>query len=227
MRRRHKLRLSARRLSACSRCSTSPGVSSGRRCRTRSGGSSPTSPSSRSASSAMPRPRPLPRSACSAYSRSPSASLPRCMAEGSPPSLPISPISSALNMLAPFTGRLLTAWSTAGIVGPVIVNYMHDTRKAAGVPYDQIYHLIFYVLAGLLVAGFISNLLIRPLDKKWFMSDEEVAALQASLKSRVEAVTSVVGSESFDIRALLAWAAVGIPLAWGIWITLQKAFHLL
>ena len=30
-------------------------------------------------------------------------------------------------------GRLLTAWSTAGIVGPVIVNYMHDTRKAAGV----------------------------------------------------------------------------------------------
>jgi MFS family permease len=123
-------------------------------------------------------------------------------------------------------GRLLTAWSTAGIVGPMIVNYMHDTGKAAGVAYDQIYHPIFYVLAGLLVAGFISNLLIRPLDKKWFMSDEEVATLQASLKSS-EAVTSVVGSEGFDIRALLAWAAVGIPLAWGIWITLQKAFHLL
>src|SRR5215475_10562753 len=87
-------------------------------------------------------------------------------------------------------GRLLTAWSTAGIVGPVIVDYMHDTRKAAGVPYDQIYHPIFYVLAGLLVAGFIANLLIRPLDKKWFMSEEEVAALQAKLKSSVAAVTS-------------------------------------
>ena len=123
-------------------------------------------------------------------------------------------------------GRLLTAWSTAGIVGPVIVNYMHDTRKAAGVPYDQIYHPIFYVLAGLLVAGFIANLLIRPLDKKWFMSEEEVAALQAKLKSRVEAVTSTIGSGGFDIRALLAWAAVGIPLAWGIWITLQKALVL-
>ena len=49
-------------------------------------------------------------------------------------------------------GRLLTAWSTAGIVGPVIVNYMHDARKAAGMPPDQIYHPIFYVLAGLLVA---------------------------------------------------------------------------
>ena len=123
-------------------------------------------------------------------------------------------------------GRLLTAWSTAGIVGPVIVNYMHDSRVAAGVPPNEIYHPIFYVLAGLLVAGFIANLLIRPLDKKWFMSEEEVAALQAKLKSRVEAVTSAVGSGGFDIKALLAWAAVGIPLAWGIWITLEKALVL-
>ena len=59
-------------------------------------------------------------------------------------------------------GRLLTAWSTAGIVGPVIVNYMHDTRQAAGVPPDQIYGPIFYILAGLLVVGFIANLLVRP-----------------------------------------------------------------
>ena len=63
-------------------------------------------------------------------------------------------------------GRLLTAWSTAGIVGPVIVNYMHDTRKAAGIAPDQIYHPIFYVLAGLLVAGFIANLLIKPLGQE-------------------------------------------------------------
>ena len=74
------------------------------------------------------------------------------------------------------------------------------------------------------MAGFIANLLIRPLDKKWFMIEEEVAALQAKLKSRVEA--SAVGSGGFDIRALLAWAAVGIPLAWGIWITLEKALVL-
>jgi hypothetical protein len=123
-------------------------------------------------------------------------------------------------------GRLLTAWSTAGIVGPVIVNYMHDNRVASGVAPDQIYHPIFYVLAGLLVAGFIANLLITPLDKKWFMSEAEVAALQAKLKSRVEAVTTAVTREGFDIKALLAWAAVGIPLAWGVWMTLQKALVL-
>ena len=81
-------------------------------------------------------------------------------------------------------GRLLTAWSTAGIVGPVIVNYMHDSRKAEGVPPDQIYHPIFYVLAGLLVAGFICNLLIRPLAAKWFMKPEEVEALANQDRAR-------------------------------------------
>jgi MFS family permease len=123
-------------------------------------------------------------------------------------------------------GRLLTAWSTAGIVGPVIVNYMHDSRVAAGVPPNEIYHPIFYVLAGLLVAGFIANLLIRPLDKKWFMSDEEVAALQAKLKSRFEGPAATAVKAGFDLKAMLAWAAVGIPLAWGIWITLEKALVL-
>jgi MFS family permease len=127
-------------------------------------------------------------------------------------------------------GRLLTAWSTAGIVGPVIVNYMHDARKAAGVPPDQIYGPIFYVLAGLFVVAFIANLLIRPLHEKWFMSKEEVAKLQASLKSRAElrnnAAAAAARSGGFDFKALLAWAVVGIPLAWGIWTTLEKALVL-
>jgi MFS family permease len=124
-------------------------------------------------------------------------------------------------------GRLLTAWSTAGIVGPVIVNYMHDARVAQGVPPNEIYHPIFYVLAGLLVAGFVANLLVRPLSKKWFMSDEEVAALQAKMRTKAEqkSVRSVASS-GLDIKAVLAWAAVGIPLAWGIWITLEKALVL-
>jgi hypothetical protein len=59
-------------------------------------------------------------------------------------------------------GRLLTAWSTAGILGPVVVNYMHDTRLEANVPFDQIYAPIFMVLAGMMVVGFIANLLVTP-----------------------------------------------------------------
>jgi hypothetical protein len=69
-------------------------------------------------------------------------------------------------------GRLLTAWSTAGIAGPVLVNYLHDTRVAQGVPRDDVCDLIFYVLATLLVAGFICNALIRPVHAKWHMKEE-------------------------------------------------------
>jgi MFS family permease len=125
-------------------------------------------------------------------------------------------------------GRLLTAWSTAGIVGPVIVNYMHDNRVAAGIAPDRIYHPIFYVLAGLLVAGFVANLLIRPLDKKWFMKDEEVKALQAEYRAAAAGVKTVSAKAGggVDVTAILAWATVGIPLAWGIWITLAKALVL-
>jgi MFS family permease len=126
-------------------------------------------------------------------------------------------------------GRLLTAWSTAGIVGPVIVNYMHDTRVAQGVPPDQIYHPIFYVLSGLLVAGFIANLLIKPLHKKWFMKEEEVSALQAAEREAAAHVKSGsfgIGGGKFSTASILAWLVVLIPLGWGVWITLEKTLVL-
>jgi len=61
-------------------------------------------------------------------------------------------------------GRLLTAWATAGILGPVVVNYLHDTRLEAGVPFDEIYAPIYLILAGMLVVGFIANWLIKPVN---------------------------------------------------------------
>ena len=118
-------------------------------------------------------------------------------------------------------GRLLTAWSTAGIIGPVVVNYMHDTRKAEGIAPDQIYHPIFYVLAGLLVAGFIANLLIRPLDKKWFMKEEEVRALQAVYRgsrqflSGVKAVAAQVEDKEPTSRPFLPGPPSAFPLPGG------------
>ena len=85
------------------------------------------------------------------------------------------------------------------------------------------------MLAGLLVAGFIANLLIKPLHQRWFMKEEEVAALQAvdrKAAERVKVTGTVSSSDGLDIKAILAWAAVGIPLAWGVWITLEKALVL-
>jgi MFS family permease len=126
-------------------------------------------------------------------------------------------------------GRLLTAWSMAGLLGPLLVNSLQTSAKNSGVPLDQIYGPIFYILAGLLVVGFVANLLVRPVDPKWHMSEEEVAAEQAKLKSASATATSGsfgIGRGGLDLPAALFWLFVGIPLAWGIWITLEKALVL-
>ena len=120
-------------------------------------------------------------------------------------------------------GRLLTAWSTAGIIGPLMIGYMRDAQIAAGVSREHVYDVTFLMLAGLLVVGFIANLLVRPVARKWFMSDAEVAALQAD-KAAMEGPgrSADIGAGGFSPVALLAWLAVGIPVAWGVWITLTK-----
>ena len=43
-------------------------------------------------------------------------------------------------------GRVLTAWSTAGIIGPVVVNYIREAQLAAGVPRDHLYNTTMYIL---------------------------------------------------------------------------------
>ena len=123
-------------------------------------------------------------------------------------------------------GRLLTAWSTAGIVGPVVVNYIREFEIAAGVPRDHVYDVTMYILAGMLIAGFICNFLVKPLADKWFMEPEEVAALQAKAAGAAAATPSGsfgIGTGGLDARAALFWAFVGVPILWGVYITLKNA----
>jgi MFS family permease len=121
-------------------------------------------------------------------------------------------------------GRLLTAWSTAGIIGPVVVNYIREAQLAAGVPRDHLYDYTLYILAGMLVIGLICNFLIKPVNPKWYMSAQEVAKLQAaSAKTTVSTGSHGIGFGGLDAKAAIFWAFVGIPLAWGVWITLVSA----
>jgi MFS family permease len=64
-------------------------------------------------------------------------------------------------------GRLLTAWSTAGVLGPVIVNAIADAQIAAGVQGPGRYTVAFSIMIGLLVIGFICNELIRPVNERF------------------------------------------------------------
>jgi MFS family permease len=123
-------------------------------------------------------------------------------------------------------GRLLTAWSTAGIIGPVVVNYIRDFQLAAGVPRDHLYDTTMYILCAMLIAGLICNYLVKPVESKWHMSADEVASLQAaSAKSAAAAQHGSygIGTGGLDGKAVLFWAFVGVPLAWGVWKTLESA----
>ena len=60
-------------------------------------------------------------------------------------------------------GRLLTAWSAAGIAGPALVNYIREYQIAHGVAKAASYNTTMYIMAGLLIVGFICNMLVRPL----------------------------------------------------------------
>ena len=126
-------------------------------------------------------------------------------------------------------GRLLTAWSTAGIIGPVVVNYIREFQLAAGVPRDQLYNTTMYILCAMLVAGLICNYLIKPVDPKWHMSEAEVAKLQASTAASgiIKPGSYGIGFGGLDAKAALFWLFVGIPLAWGVYKTLESAVKIL
>ncbi|MEU9122997.1 OFA family MFS transporter [Streptomyces sp. NPDC048506] len=63
-------------------------------------------------------------------------------------------------------GRLLTAWSTAGVLGPLIVNAVADAGKAAGRSGPDLYTRSFVLMIGLLLVGFVANELIRPVHPR-------------------------------------------------------------
>ncbi|HLJ72337.1 MAG TPA: OFA family MFS transporter, partial [Roseiarcus sp.] len=73
-------------------------------------------------------------------------------------------------------GLLLTAWSMAGIFGPVLVNYIRQYNVTHGVARAQAYNVTMYVMDALLVIGFICNFLVREVDAKHHLAMREADA---------------------------------------------------
>jgi MFS family permease len=73
-------------------------------------------------------------------------------------------------------GRLLTAWSTAGVLGPVLVNYIREYQINNGVPKADAYSVTMYIMAGLLLVGFALNWFMHPVHEKHHMNPEDVDA---------------------------------------------------
>ena len=131
-------------------------------------------------------------------------------------------------MVGAIHGRLLTAWATAGVLGPVLVNYMREYQLGRGIATEQVYNQTMLVFTGLLLVGLVCNLMVRPLADRYFMTEAELT----QEKRLAHETLPSTGSTPVDGAArnangaavvALAWAAVGIPLAWGFYRSVQSA----
>jgi MFS family permease len=131
-------------------------------------------------------------------------------------------------MVGAIHGRLITAWSVAGVVGPFLIAYLRQFQIDHGVAHARVYDITLYIMAFLLFCGLVCNFFVKPVDKKYWMSDEELARERALLREdRVAADAATAARGEFGVTGVLAWAAVGIPFAIGLYIALAKAAALL
>jgi hypothetical protein len=90
-------------------------------------------------------------------------------------------------------------------------------------PREQVYNQTMLILAGMLVIGFICNLLIRPVADKWFMNSIELANTNDLIDTQVihhESRQIIINKPTQWLKVFLAWTVVAVPLGWGIYQTL-------
>ena len=123
-------------------------------------------------------------------------------------------------------GRLLTAWSAAGLLSPLLINIIRDYQLNHGVARAQAYSVTLYIMACFLVIGLVCAILVKPVASKYYMTAEEVEYERKKLEDKISHA-----QESGAIKAnkptsagtlILCWLIVGIPLAYGIWETLLQ-----
>jgi MFS family permease len=127
-------------------------------------------------------------------------------------------------MVGAIHGRLITSWSVAGVVGPLVIAQLRQVQLDEGVAKNLVYDRTLYIMAFLLFIGLICNLLIKPVNEKHYMSEEQLAREKAlQREDRTVAAAETAARGGFGPLGLVAWLAVGIPFAIGLYIALQKA----
>ncbi|GAA1680704.1 OFA family MFS transporter [Fodinicola feengrottensis] len=72
-------------------------------------------------------------------------------------------------------GRLLTAWSAAGVAGPLIINGFLDAQGKPGTLTAAAYQPALFTMIGILLVGFVANLLIRPVAERFHQGKPKAA----------------------------------------------------
>lgn len=126
-------------------------------------------------------------------------------------------------MVGAIHGRLITAWSVAGVVGPALIAGLRQFQINQGVAHNLVYDITLYVMAFLLFCGLVCNFFVKPVDAKYHASEVELAR-EAALRGgeRVAGGGETAARGSFGIGGALAWLAVGIPFVIGLYIAAGK-----
>ncbi len=110
-------------------------------------------------------------------------------------------------------GRLLTAWSVAGVIGPQLVSQIRDAQLSRGVAASDAYTLTMYILVALLGVGLICNLAVRPVASRLF-------TLAPAAKHAQKAGSSAEHPAGEWGLVAIGWLLAGIPICWGVYKTL-------
>ncbi|HEZ0801885.1 L-lactate MFS transporter [Neisseria meningitidis] len=126
-------------------------------------------------------------------------------------------------------GRILLAWSTAAVIGPVLVNYIRQSQIDSGIPAAQAYSVTMYIMAGLLIIGLLCNLAVKSVHEKHHEKDIKTAARSGNPDDETAISDAYLVGEKVSgggISVWWRWALAVIPLAYGVVMVFVKALDL-
>jgi MFS family permease len=123
-------------------------------------------------------------------------------------------------------GRLLTAWSAAGVAGPLIVNRFLDSAGGAGTLDSGSYRPALFTMVAVLAVGFVANLLVRPVAAKFHEDMSQHAPETEADEVASDDVDVAARGGAGTVRLVLAWALVSVLLAYGVFQTVTTALKL-
>ncbi|MGH9383782.1 MAG: OFA family MFS transporter [Vicinamibacterales bacterium] len=123
-------------------------------------------------------------------------------------------------------GRLLTAWSVAGVAGPSIVTYIREAQINSGVAKADAYSMAIYIMVGVLAIGFVCNLLARPVHERHHHKPASSSSTSIATAADSATLSAELATITPTPRVVTAWALVSVPLGWGVYQTLLKSLAL-
>ena len=133
-------------------------------------------------------------------------------------------------MVGAIHGRLLTAWSAAGILGPVLVNYINESQIQSGIPKSHAYDTTMYILSSLLLGGMVCNFLLKPVNAKWFLIESPAVQSGTNAIPKLNSISAIPNETTTNKNEwfLLGsfWLLVGLPVVWGLWKTLNQSMFI-